>query len=757
MRSAGWRKRLSVVRDRLFGQPQGLWPYFYPEPEPMPHTRLFWVAMVLVTVAVGTFCTYFILYLVAKQNVFLTNAEDLGIMDQAIWSAAHGLGLHQTVCNILHDTNCHSYAGINRFAIHFEPMLFPVSWFYLLWPSPRTLQVLQTLVVGLGAYPAFWLARLRLRNELAAVAIAVLYLFYPAQQQATVYDFHAVTFTATLLLFTLYFMSTRRTFWLFVFAILSMACKEEIPLVILMFGLWSVLFQQRWRSGLALAAISLIWFEAASSYIMPHFSPTGHPLLLARYEGLGQSPSQVVLTIVKHPVFALKQYVLESHHRAYLRILLAPAAYLPLLAPWVLVMALPSVALNLLSANPQMQTGLFQYSAEIVPVLIFATIEALVLIVWLTQWMIVRARRISSTQRKQWSADQIVAHSWLAWSVARLVRASLLALLLALVLFKVVQADYFFYGNLPFSQNFSWPVASARTALAQHFVDMIPPNASVSAQTRLVPHLSHRSQIYMFPYGDEMADYVLLDTAGDVYPFYGTDDYVKEAKSVILGGHYGIVAAQDGFILLKRGLASPGVSPFSAVKPAGHMANVDMLNVLPKLPASFCADNYVDAHSVSPAMHVTFSGFGGSMDLVNFKVDASDPLSISKNYMSVDTFWQVNKSVTAPLQILLMIDGGDGKEYLASTDFPTVLWCQTNTWKPGTIVEVSSRVFGLQGSAIPNGLAHLSVALLPLVHSSSTIMDRYARLPLSIINAPSMVRSDQGMNALQLAQLRLVP
>lgn len=745
MRSAGWRKRLSVMRKRL---------YFYSEPEPMPHTRLFWVAMVLVTVAVGTFCTYFILYLVARQNAFLTNAEDLGIMDQAIWSAAHGYGLHQTVCNILHDTNCYSYAGINRFAIHFEPILFPVSWLYLLWPSPKTLLVLQTLVVGLGAYPAFWLARLRLRNELAAVAIAVLYLFYPAQQQATVYDFHAVTFTAALLLFTLYFMYTRRTFWLFVFAILSMMCKEEIPLVILMFGLWSALFQQRWRSGLILATIGLIWFEVVTSYLMPHFSPTGHPLLLARYEGLGQSPSQVVLTIVKHPIFALKQYVLESHHRAYLRILLAPAAYLPLLAPWVLVMAQPSVALNLLSANPQMQTGLFQYSAEIVPVLIFATIEAIVLIVWLVQWIIVRVQRISNAERKQWSADQIVAHSCSAWSVARLARVSLLVLLSALVLFKVVQADYFFYGALPFSQNFSWPVASARVVVAQRFVDMIPPNASVSAQTKLVPHLSHRSQIYMFPYGDEIADYVLLDTVGDVYPFYGTDDYVKEAKSVILGGHYGIVAAQDGFILLKRGLASPGVSPFSAIKPAGNM---DMLNVLPSLPASFCANNYVDAHAVRPTMRVTFSGFGGSMDLVNFKVDASDPLSISKNYMSVDTFWQVDKPVTTPLQILLMIDGRDGKEYLASTDFPTVLWCQTNTWKPGTIVEVSSRVFALQGSNVPNGLVHISMALLPLVQSSSTIVDVHARLPLHIVSAPSIVRSDQGMNALQLAQLRLVP
>src|SRR5213082_1098036 len=217
-------------------------------------------------------------------------------MDQASWSTLHGQLFHQTICNIVSDTNCYSFNGMSRVAIHFEPILFLVSLFYAVWPNPKTLLVIQSLVVASGAFPAFWLARLRLRNELAAAGIALLYLLFPAQQQATVYDFHAVTFTAALLLFTLYFMYTRRTFWLFVFAILSMMCKEEIPLVILMFGLWSALFQQRWRSGLVLAVIGLIWFEAASSYIMPHFSPTGHPLLLARYEGLGQSPSQVVVT-----------------------------------------------------------------------------------------------------------------------------------------------------------------------------------------------------------------------------------------------------------------------------------------------------------------------------------------------------------------------------------------------------------------------------------------------------------------------------
>ncbi len=219
MTNATWRKRFSVLRNRL---------YLYPAPEAMPHKRLFWLAMGLVTLAAVAFSTYFIVYLGSLQNAFQLNAEDMGILDQAIWSTIHGQVLHQTVCNILHDTNCGGFNGISRFGLHFEPILFPVSLFYLIWADPRMLLILQVLVVATGAYPAFWLARLRLRNDLAAVAIALLYLLYPALQQATGIDFHAVTFTASFLLFTLYFMYTRRTIWLFVFAVLSILCKEEI-------------------------------------------------------------------------------------------------------------------------------------------------------------------------------------------------------------------------------------------------------------------------------------------------------------------------------------------------------------------------------------------------------------------------------------------------------------------------------------------------------------------------------------------------
>ncbi len=742
MNSAALRKQLYVIRNRL---------YLYPEPDPKPRTRWFWLAMAVVTVAVTVFCAYFIALMLARQNAYLTNAEDTGIMDQAIWNTLHGQILHQTICNIVSDTNCYSPGGVMRFAIHFEPILFPVSLLYLLWSTPKTLFVVQTIVVGLGAYPAFWLARLRLRSEWAAVVIALLYLLYPAQQQAVVYDFHAVTFTAALLLFTLYFMYTRKTTLMFTFAILSMACKEEIPLVIMMFGLWSCVFQRRWKSGLGQAALGAGWFVLAVSVIMPHFSPDGQPMLESRFAIMGDGPLQIALFILLHPIYIIKQYVLESQHREYLRILFAPAAYLPLLAPWVLVLALPSLAINLLSSDPQMYSGLFQYNAEIVPILIFATIEALVLLLWITRWIIARIPGRNTRALPFAGVPELAQRLYRPrWSM---VTPVVLAILLVAVFFKSVEADYFFYGNLPFSQNFTWPETSAHTALAQHFIAMIPQNASVSAQTKLVPHLSERKNIYMFPYDDDRADYILLDTTSDMYPFSSTINYIEAAKSVILSGHYGVVAAQDGYILLKRGLPAPGVAATSAVQPG---PGNNMLVVQPDLPASFCSGSYTSLDPSVHPMQATFSGMGGSIDLVGYEVNAPTPLNRSDQGMSVTTYWRVEQPIAAPLLIALLVEGSNGKEALASIDFPMQWWCQTNTWKPGMVVQMTSKQFSLDNTDIPNGLAHMSIALLLLTQSSSKIMDVSARLSPHVVHAPGTVVPTHT-NALQIAQLRLVP
>jgi len=719
---------------------------FYPAPVPLPRTRAFWCALGCVILATLFFAGFFILYLTSSQDAFLTHAEDLGIMDQALWNTLHGHFLLQTVCNGVTDTNCYSIGGVSRFAIHFEPVLLPVSLLYLFASSPKALLILQTVIVASGAFPAFWLARLRLRNEWAGVACALLYLLYPAQQQATVFDFHAVTFTASFLLFTLYFLYMRRTGWLFAFALLSMACKEEIPGIIALLGLWSCVFQHRWKSGLALTSLACAW--VVISLFMTHaFSPTGHSLLASRYAYLGSNPVQIARSVLLLPLALVKQHVLEPSHLFYLRTLFTPLGYLVLLAPWVLVLALPTLALNLFSTDVQMYSGLFQYNAELVPILIFALIEALVLLQWLVQSSAVWI--VSHTDGGK--GGRLLVATW----QKPLKRAALLLLLVGYVFFNMVRADAV-HAVMPFSQGFAWPRPSAHTLLAQSILRDLPPTASVSAQSALVPHISHRTHIYLFPYADSVADYVVLDVTGDPYPFVNSLDYIREVKKLLLGGSYGVVVAQDGYLLLKRGLPPPGIHVYPAMR-----INMDASLLALKLPEQFCS--YIETPpvgKVSSPVQVAFSQLGSPsarLDLVGFTLQAPATLSLATSYLSVTTSWRVQSPIKTPLQLVVLLIDKNGQEHFVSRDIPSLFWCQTNTWQPGTIVSVTSRVFSLAGLHLPDGPAHIALALVPLLQAGSKIMDVQARLPLQVLHAPTTVSSSKDTRALQLLSFTLVP
>ncbi|GCE25303.1 hypothetical protein KDA_07870 [Dictyobacter alpinus] len=750
-----WRKRLVYARDRLC---------LYPEPQPLPRTRVFWFVMGLITLAVICFCTFYISYMGARHVAFQTNAEDFGIMDQSIWNTSHGNILHDSICNIIGDTNCASPDGYVRFAIHFEPILFPISWLYLLWSDPRVLFFLQTIVVASGAYPAFWLARLRLRNEWLGGAFAFLYLLYPAQLQATTSDFHAVTLTIAFLLFTLYFMYTRQTLWFFVFAILSMACKENIPLVVATIGLWSVIFQRRWKSGLSVTLLAVIWLFLATKVIMPHFSPTGVPLLSGRYGG-NAGMGSLFKDALFHPLNFLHTYVFEYKHLSYIHAVLAPAGYipkphgggifyLPMLAPWILIMAVPSFAVNLLSSNPQQYSGLFHYNADLVPIIIFSTIEALVVVRWLTRVCLAELGR-------RHIVTPTLTFPRRLWSDQGVLPLILISLLLVGVIGSTLRTDYYFHGQLPVSIGFQWPQASAHDELAQKFIHMIPEDASVSAQTKLVPHLSHRKNIYMFPYAvdtkltgeryaDKLADYVLLDVTGDIYPYFESQQYITQVKSVLAAGNYGVLAAQDGYLLLKRGLPAPHRLP-------GTGRSQDPASLLFDLPESFCSNIYVSAQEVQNPLQVQFQQKdGGNVQLAGFQVGASSPFSRTNGYGTLTTYWRVNQAGKLPLQELIFLQGSNGREYFVSTDVSDLAWCPTQTWKPGSIVRLQSRTFNLQKSDISNGLAQMSIALLPQAQSSSTIMDVQARLPLQVLNAPRTVSVNQRTKALQLMPLTIV-
>ncbi|HEU4781768.1 MAG TPA: DUF2079 domain-containing protein [Ktedonobacterales bacterium] len=621
----------------------------YPPLSPAPEGIWPRVALGIVGVMALAFTIFFSVYLFARHDAYMTHAEDLGIMDQALWNTLHGAPLHQTICDRVTDNNC--LGDISRLAIHFEPIMFPLSLLYLIAPSPKTLQFVQALIVASGAFPAFWLAMRRLRSPFAGIVFAAAYLLFPALQAAVTDDFHAVTFSAAFLLFALYFMLSRNNVGLIIACLLALSTKEEIPLDVALIGLSIIVLQRRARLGWGIVALSMVWLVAELA-VMHIASPLGQSPTVARYSQFGASPGQAALYVLTHPVQVMRDYVLTPDRIVYLRTLLAPLAYLPLFAPLTLLIAVPALAINMLSGYAPMYSGIYQYNAEIVPVLIVAAIEGIAALAALGAWAGAWVRPRLPAQTLRWP-------QWVTRIPLR--RALMVALTLLVLLFALrAQRDH---GYTSLAKGFTWPVVTTHARLADTIIARIPPEASVSAQTDLVPHLSQRRHIYLFPDHMQDADYVFLDVTGSLYPqSLAVRAYMDQAHSLLTGGRYHVVVADDGYLLLAKG-RGPTLDP---ADPWG-------------LPPSFYRFTATTANAIP---HATAIRFGPSLRLVGYDASPAPTLYVNNPYLTVTTYWRVEQPLMADDAIELVFIRSDGSEF-AEDDFATTLWRPLTTWQPG--------------------------------------------------------------------------
>jgi uncharacterized membrane protein len=472
-----------------------------------------WVLVALMTVI---FAAVFIWLSLLRHQAYQSHAFDLGNMDQAAWNTIHGAPLRFTDM-ALPDGRVLT----DRLAIHVEPLLVPISLLYLVHGGPETLLVLQPLVVATGAVPAYLLARRASLGPWQSLVFPAAYLLHPSLQNALLDDFHAVTLSAALLLWAMYYLVVDSLWAFAAFAVLAAATKEEVALLVALLG--AALFLRRRVAGACTFVGGVLWFLIAVSVIIPHFNPGGHSPYLARYAYLGHGLRGALVGLATKP--GVVWHTLTSPPRLlYLDAILDPAGFVPALGLPVLLLALPTFAINMLSDDPTMYSGFYQYSAEVVPYVTVAAIAG------------VRAASF-------WSDRHLVLG-------ARLVSP----VLTGLVLVAAVAAGWI-YGFTPLSQGYAVPSAGLHQALESRILRTIPRNAVVAAADEIEPHMSDRKTVYLLPTvhprNGPSAQYIALDASIPSQPV--TPRVLRGVASRALSDRYGVVAARDGVLLLKRG------------------------------------------------------------------------------------------------------------------------------------------------------------------------------------------------------------
>jgi uncharacterized membrane protein len=478
-------------------------------PPPLYRQPALWLSLL-----VACYTLFFSLLTVQRHHAQLTTANDLGIFDQLLWNITHGRGMQRSI-----------EISFPHWGVHTQPILYLLAPFYLLFPGPEILLILQSLALALGAVPLYLFARRRIHRAGPALLLAAAYLLSPALQGMNLIDFHPYALAPLFLLWAFYFLETSRSKPFALFALLAIACKEDVAPIVAMMGLYALVIKRRPALGLPTLGFGLAWYLFAVGVWQPHVSG-GVDKQGWRYAQLAWPLPELLRTLLTRPGVWIP-YVLQPAKRAYLIGLLWPFGLLPLLAPHISALALPPLMTNLLSSfAAQHEPDLYQYNAAIVPFLALASASALA---WLR-------------------------HRYGNWWRGRVVVGAPIALLVVGSL-----SFQFLYGHSPLAASFHWPQVTVHHAVRDGLLQQIPPDAPVSAQTTLVPHLSGRAAVWEYPMGLDAAEYVILDVTAPHYTIMLTSDYYASIEQ-LGASDWGLLAAQDGYLLFKRG-AAPAALP----------------------------------------------------------------------------------------------------------------------------------------------------------------------------------------------------
>lgn len=423
------------------------------------------IAIVLFLIAFYT--VIFSYYSILRHDAFASN-YDLGNMDQTIWNTLHGNFF--TMSTVLSNTS--------RLATHADFILILLSPIYLFWDNVRILLIIQSFLLALGALPVFFIAKKILKDEIISIIFVLVYLLNPGLQKANLYDFHGVVLAIPSLLSAFYFALTKRwkLYWLFFF--ISIITKEQVSIVLAIMGLLIALSFKERKVGFISFLIGVFWFSLMVFYIMPTVTPTNQHWAFDLWFAKVKEDIDA-LNIVGFIGRIWTSASSEILQRYYFSLLL-PFGLLPLLGfPWVL-MALPDLIINTVSAHEGMRTINYHYQSTIIA---------------------------------GFTISVIFAFSRLNFSLKRLVS-----------IFLLPGAIWFSYLHtpLPVSPNYWFQTfnVSREDREFEKVLQALPKNAVISASGEIRSHVTHRFNAFNIPTIPENVEYVALIDEDRLYRSY---------------------------------------------------------------------------------------------------------------------------------------------------------------------------------------------------------------------------------------------
>jgi uncharacterized membrane protein len=465
------------------------------------------------------YCVVFGTLSLLRHESFHSKA-DLAVYSQVVWTTSRGQFFTSTIAQ-----DFDSPATTNFLSDHFVPILAFVAPLYWVFPDARVLLILQTIALALGVLPIYWLARQRLPMPFPLL-LSLAYLLLPSLHFVNLFDFHVIALVTPLLSFATYSLVQRRYGLFAIFVWLALLCQEEVAFIVVGLGLYLILAQRRFVSGMALVVGGLFWGYALLNWIMPAFGRREF-FYLWRYGYLGHSVGEMALTLLTRPDLVLAHLLTESRLRFVLHQLI-PFGLVSLVGLDVLALAGIPLAYLLLSVYEPMHSIQWQYTAPLIP---FLTLAAVLGCARLLQ---------------RWPSPGF------RWALASF-------------LLVTSGASYVLVSPAPLGAYFDphlYDVNDPHAVAAQEAVALIPADSPVMVQSDLLSHLSERALIREYPLTPDLneVEYVVCNPQGQLYGFPSHEAMYRNLARLGANPCYERVFDREDIIVFRRRNFTPQVA-----------------------------------------------------------------------------------------------------------------------------------------------------------------------------------------------------
>jgi uncharacterized membrane protein len=316
------------------------------------------ISMIVSAIAIFWICSSL------RHLLFQSTGYDLGIYDQVIYLISQG---KPAVSSIL---------GFHHLGNHGAWAVYPLGLLYKIYPSVYLLLLVQAIVLALGIWPTWSLARLAGLSERLSLAIAAIYILYPVVFNINLFDFHPEVMALPALLAAVLAARLQKTFGFCLAILWVLGCKAVLSLTIVALGFWLLIFEKRRICGAIALGLGMAWFITVTQVIIPNFS--GREVEgVWRYTYLGDSVLEILVNLILKPDLVLGRLIslstLDYLYQLFFPVIwwLSPR-YLTSLIP-----ALPTIAINSLSDVPFQRSLAYQYSIPVLPFLLLTVISSL--------------------------------------------------------------------------------------------------------------------------------------------------------------------------------------------------------------------------------------------------------------------------------------------------------------------------------------------------------------------------------------------